>query len=236
MSDCAKCNAALPADAESCPYCGLATPLVVERQRAAEQAEREAKARADQEARTREDAALQKSAKTAFYWSLMGFVAWCLGIPSVVGLVLGMRTRGRAHRAGAATPGYATVAVVLGTIGTVIFGLLVIIGIRQVRMDFARRTELMAAIETGARAEKLETAAACALVELQLRTHGVGGHTRQQIPECPVIAQAGETASLTGIRVPANGTTPSLDLTGCLRRESGTWRVVELRTEGPCAF
>ncbi len=236
MSDCAKCNAALPADAETCPFCGLVTPLAVERQRAAEQAEREAKTRAEQEARAREEAALQKSAKTAFYWSLAGFLAWCLGVPSVVGLVLGLRTRKRAHHLGAATPGYATVAVALGTIGTVIFGLLVVIGIRQVRMDFARRAELMAALETGARAEKLETPAACALVELQLRTRGVGGRTRQQIPECPAVVQDGETASLSGIRVPANGTTPAMEFTGCLRREAGTWRVVELRTEGPCAF
>lgn len=116
MTNCERCGAALDPTALTCPYCGLTTRAGVQAQQAQQQVAQSQAALGAQWQMQRERANQMEIASLgtqAMWWSIAGVVFCCLPL-GVVGIVQGVRARGRAHAAKITAPGTATAGFIIG--------------------------------------------------------------------------------------------------------------------------
>lgn len=169
--------------------------------------------------------------------SLVGLLLFFTPI-AIVAVVLGLRARSLAKRAGGLTPVTATLGVVVGVLGSATFFVFVGWAALGIRDDQAKSAARVAALERelGDRASApiLEPGTACALAELYARKNGFQNNSGQSLRdfECGGRLSATEgAATLEDLRFA--GIDKSYATTACLKR--GTkWYVKELRTKGEC--
>lgn len=238
MVSCPRCGAHIDPTALACPYCQ--TQTVYGRQ----QAERHAAyqqhaAQAEQAQRLHDRAqrqqALAKKGQHAMFWSLGGTFTCCFPA-ALVGLVMGLNVKSAAKRENIVPPSTATVAVVLAAFGFVLFGLGVVLFIRDSRENEARILALKAQVDSAPAGAPLEQPLACALTEMELLKEGFAGTSGLNISnfECSgTLEQSGDQARLKDVRFRTSVNDPKRTVAACLTR--GTrWSVKELREDGSC--
>jgi hypothetical protein len=166
---------------------------------AAYEAQRELAENAERVARAQQE--LQRAASRALVWSLAGLALCCAFVPSVVGLVLGLKARATARDNDLETPTSATTAMLLGALG-IAFGLgVVTLGVLDSRRKAARVATIEVELGDSARAPDLKQRTACLLSEKRLVTEGWEKSTAIDGFECDGRLQAkGDRAVLSGIR------------------------------------
>ena len=121
MTNCERCGAALDPTALTCPFCGLTTRAGVQARAMEEQAAQSRAGLAQQWAMQQQRATQMEIASLgtqAMWWSIAGLAFCCLPL-GVVGIVQGVRARGRAQTANITAPGTAMAGLVIGIISCV---------------------------------------------------------------------------------------------------------------------
>ncbi|MGH7284751.1 MAG: hypothetical protein ACRELY_24770 [Polyangiaceae bacterium] len=121
MTNCERCGAALDPTALTCPFCGLTTRAGAQAKTMQEQAAQSQAGLAAQWAMQRERAMqmeIASLATQAMWWSIAGVAFCCLPL-GIVGIVQGLRAKGRAQAGNITVPGAATVGLVVGIISCV---------------------------------------------------------------------------------------------------------------------
>ncbi len=238
MQTCQRCGATLDPSATACPYCGTQTAYGhhVAREQAAfaQQAQYAAHARQQAE-RAGADAPLKRTAMQALVASLLGSVFCCVPV-AILGIVLGLRAKSIARQHGLVAPASSTAAVVVGSFGTALFAVLVVLFILDNQKHDARVEELEALIARSGTAPNLDQRTACALAEHRLLKDGYGETSGLSIDdfECSgKLEQVGERATLHDVRFKPS-TNPPVTATVCLAH-GARWSVSELREDGSCA-
>lgn len=237
MVSCPRCGANIDPTALACPYCQTQT-LYGRQQAERHAAYQQHAAHAEQAQRAQEragrQAALAKKAQHAMIWSLAGTFTCCFPA-AIVGLVMGLNVKGAAKRENIVAPGTSTVAVVIGCLSVVLFGLGVAMYIHDSRETEARIAVLKAQVEAAPAAERLEQPIACALTELELLKEGFAGTSGLNISgfECTGrVDQEGDRARLQDVRFRSSSTARHT-VAACLTR-GARWSVKELREDGSC--
>jgi len=237
MVSCPRCGANIDPSALACPYCQ--TQTLYGKQYAEQQAAYQYHAaQADQaraaHERAQRQAALGKKAQHAMLWSLGGTLLCCFPA-AIIGLVMGLNVKSAAKRENAVAPGTSTVAVVFGVVALVLFGVMLVLYIRDSRATDARIAVLQAQVDAGRDAERVDLRLACALTELELLKEGFAGTSGLNISgfECNgKLEQNGERAVLSDVRF-RTSSDERHDVAACLTR-GGRWSVKELRKDGSC--
>ena len=157
---------------------------------------------------------------------------------AIAGVVLGLRGRSLAKRAGVAAPVTSTLGLALGLVGTALFVVFLPWAILGIREDQAKAEARIATLERelGERPASpvLEQSTACALAELHARKNGWAHNTGSSLTDFQCagrLVTVGEAAKLEDLRF-ATGSTRFVT-NACLKR-GARWYVVDLR-KGECA-
>lgn len=237
MATCPSCNAPVPGDALTCPFCATITQrgLEVREEERRRESEREEQARRE-EARRRDGlvAEARREARNAFVVSLVGLPCCVFGIPAVVAMVMAHRARKLARAQGAPAPGLANVATAIAGVslaGLVVAG--VAFAIDSHRLG-ARRDALREQVAAFTGAETLDEPQACAVAELHLLDHGWRKYSSINFKRfyCPgKVAAVDEGLVLEDLRFYASNDLPDARVDVCFSRGS-RWAVQSVLPHG----
>lgn len=229
--NCTHCSAKIPADALTCPYCGSDTPHAAQARAQKEQQARHAAQLAAVDAgkaRQKGVLELEKSARTAFYASILGVVVCCLPVGSLVGIVMGLKARKTAAALGAPAPWQSMAAIVLGVFWLGFVALALVMGVVGEREKAARIATLRDGIKETVRKSELDTPTACALAEIALLEGGVGqgqGSLSLDRFRCDgAVEVSGATAVLKDVEFARQVSKPTKTVDACFTFRS-KWRV-----------
>jgi hypothetical protein len=232
MANCEGCAAPLPADALACPFCGAPTALAAQKKREAE----EAAAAEARRKRAEIDQQLRASGNAALLWSAVGLFFCVLAVPSLVGVVLALRTRALAKAHGLIAPSTVTVSLVLGVLSLALLGTGVVVGVRQSKKADERRAVLQAQVAQTEKLPALDDATACALAELYLLEIGWEG---KRGPNVAAFRCAGkvrllseDAAAMGEVEFRVSPDKP-VQATACFKR-GARWRVKALSLDDRC--
>lgn len=238
MVSCTRCGANVDPAAAVCPYCQTQTAYGYQQARHAayyqQQSAHAERARVEQ-LRAERKQALEKKAKQALFWSLGGLVICCFPA-ALVGLVLGLNVKSAAKKDQLVAPGSATIAVVVGGLGLLLFCGMLTLYVHDTRKTDARVAVLEQQIEPTRSGERIEQRVACALTELELLKEGFNGSNNLNIRdfECNgKLEQDGEHAQLFDVSFRSSSSKPRHIVSACLVR-GARWSVRELREDGSC--
>ncbi len=182
---------------------------------------------------------IEAAASASLLWSLASIVFFCIPIPAIFGIVMGLRARSLAQSVRLTTPIRATVGLVISALsgaGFVVFMIWAMIaGQRDAAVLSKRKAALEAQIGTKATAPILDQATACAMAELKIVSEGHNGSsTYFQDYEClGKISGDASRASLEDFQYKEGSTGPIKKVTLCFKH-GARWYVDSVHDEGKC--
>jgi hypothetical protein len=240
---CDKCGASLQPGARQCPYCQTTTPYGLQAQQTDIQQQQWSAAQAQQtllQAQLLGGGRIEAAATAALLWSLASIVFFCIPIPAIAGVVMGLRARSLAQSLRLSAPVRGTVGLVISALSGVGFVVFMIWAVVSSQHDVAqinkRKTELEKQIGAKATAATLDQSTACAMAELKILSEGHNGSsTYFQDYEC-LGKVSGDTdrASLEDFQYKESGTGPIKKITLCFKH-GARWHVDNVLDEGKCA-
>jgi hypothetical protein len=214
----------------NCRYCG--TPTLLSHQR--QWHDKHASAARAAALRIDAEATVNQNANYALMAALSNVICCWIGVPGVVAVILGARTRSLARSHGLVVPGRALAAMAIGALATVsALAFWIWFGFDSKRID-DRRTELRQRVEKQAAASTLDHDTACSMVELRLLEQGFEGTSEFGISgvHCNgTLTQDGNRATLD--EVTFKKSSEPRKVTACFKR-GGRWAVDKLATDGQC--
>lgn len=239
---CEKCGASLQPGARQCPYCQTTTPYGMQAQQTDIQQQQWAATQAQQtllQAQLLNGGRIEAAATSSLLWSLASIIFFCIPIPAILGIVMGLRARSLAQSVRLSTPVRATVGLVISALTGGGFVILMIWAVISSQHDVAqinkRKAELETQIGTKATAVTLDQSTACAMAELKILSEGHNGSsTYFQNYEC-LGKISGDTnrASLEDFQYKESSTGPVKKLTLCFKH-GARWYVDSVHDEGKC--
>lgn len=182
---------------------------------------------------------IEAAASSSLLWSLASIVFFCIPIPAILGVVMGLRARSLAQSVRLSTPIRATVGLVISALSGASFVVFMIWAIVAGQRDTAkidkRKAELEKQIGTKATAATLDQSTACALGELKILAEGHNGSsTYFHDYKClGKIVTTGERASLEDFQYQDGSTGPLKKVAICFKH-GALWYVDEVRDDGKC--
>jgi hypothetical protein len=235
MWTCPQCGASVAPSEPACRYCGTLSPegnsrLREEQIRAqAEAAAIEAHLEHDQ---ARAAAALDDNARLAFKWAIAGLVLCCVPIPAIVALVIAIRTQTAAKRHDNVVPGRATAALVISVATLCLSVGMSLVYFVDSHAKEARTRELRDVAARTWTSTVIDPVTACAIVEIELIEHGMGGTSwtlGDRFPCHGRLEQNGDRAVLHDAEAKIGSN--DAHVTACLKRGEH-WMVEKVLHEG----
>ncbi len=236
---CASCGAQIGPEDIQCPYCSAMTPFGLQRdylmaQQSAhlamlQQQQANAEAFERQQAATRD---AKKSAKLALGFGIAGVILCCVFIPSVLGIVFGVRSRRLARQHGLPQLSSALAGLVLGWLGIAAGIGTITLGVVQDVSRSNRIAELDKRLASTATQSTLTHQTACMLAERRLLQGAFRGEKNIDSVEClGALSFSSQGATLSTLRFRLSSNEHTLRV--CL--EKGTsWYVAGFRTNASC--
>ncbi len=234
---CSNCHAPIADDVESCSHCGTVTEQGREarKQRAAQEAE--AKKRAERDAfalRVRQIGEVTAAANRSLMVSLLGLFACCLPVGPIVGIVLARGAQAQAKTLGVPS-GRGTAAFAVGIVALVsslfMWGFVGVIA----KTEADRKRELNAVVAKEASGEKLTSAGACALLELELIASKYEKYDAfNDTLTCPGEIEPHGEREAKLLESHFTHDQKRVDVVGCFHKAGGTWTVKQLRADDNC--
>ncbi len=240
---CEKCGATLQSGARQCPYCQTTTPYGMQAQQNDIQQQQWSQAQAQQallHAQLTGGGQIEAAATAALLWSLASIVFFCIPIPAIAGVVMGLRARSLAQSLRLSAPVRGTIGLVISALSGVGFLVFMVWAVVSSRHDVAgiakRKAELETQIGSKASAATLDQSTACAMAELKILSEGhEGSATYFQEYEClGKVAGTGERATLEAFQYRTSSTGALKKVIVCFKHDA-KWYVDEVRDEGKCA-
>ena len=242
-NNCERCGATLQPGARQCPYCQTTTPYGMQAQQTDLQQQQWSQAQAQQtllQAQLTGGGQIEAAATAALLWSLVSIVFFCIPIPAIAGVVMGLRARSLAQSLRLSVPVRGTIGLAISALSGAGFLVFLVWAVVSSQHDVAgiakRKTELEKQIGTKADAATLDQSTACALAELKILSDGHdGSSTYFHDYEClGKVVSKGERATLDDFQYQASSTGPLKKVIVCFKH-GAKWYVDEVRDEGKCA-